>query len=315
MRTGAARAPTASSLRRCSRATACTVRPGRGRQVACSPAILPRIPSARRPSSLAIPATTVGTTVSSPLALATTMDPGVVAEAADRRRRGDPGRRRTSRDKTIDGDRAAVAAAVDQVVVGAPLAPHGGCRHRGRLQARHRRRLEGAFDGEDAHAHLIRKRPTCHVVGAFGRAAGHLPPAGIHLPFEQRLDVRPERLRHEDDVGAGGIRLAVGTKRLERAMHLRRRPGQQLLELRRGQRVVLLRQNQERERSAAPAGFDGAAPHLVEVLDDRLAIRRHRFQQPPDRAEVVVDDVAKRPVAARPGIRKIDLRPIVRAAP
>ena len=54
--------------------------------------------------------------------------------------------------------------------------------------------------------------------GRSGRRAAWRACAGIVLAFEQRLDVSAIRLREQDDVAARRIRLAVGAKRLERAM-------------------------------------------------------------------------------------------------
>ena len=65
---------------------------------------------------------------------------------------------------------------------------------------------------------------------------------------------------------------------------------QELLQPRGGVRIVLFGRHEEREWPAAAAGVDGAAAHLVEILDDGLPVRGDGAQQAERRAQVVVDD-------------------------
>ena len=83
---------------------------------------------------------------------------------------------------------------------------------------------------------------------------------------------------------------------------------QQLLELCRCVRILLVGRDDERKRPASLAGVDRAMAHVVEVLNDLLAVGRHGMQQPVHRAHVVLDDVTQPPRSAGPRLGKSNLR-------
>src|SRR5262249_35134124 len=104
----------------------------------------------------------------------------------------------------------------------------------------------------------------------------------------------------------------VGAKRLYRALNFDTSCYQQFFEPGGGMRVVLIWGDEEREGPATLTCFDGAPPHLVEIFDELLMIRRYGVQQSAHGAQVVIDDVPGRPCPARPWIGKIDLLPVLR---
>src|SRR6185369_9814002 len=94
----------------------------------------------------------------------------------------------------------------------------------------------------------------------------------IVLALEQRLDVRAIRLRGQDDVNSRWIRDTVRSEWFERPVNFDAALKQQLLELFRRRRIVLLGRNNERGRTALITCLDGARAHVVKVLNDRLPI-------------------------------------------
>ena len=79
---------------------------------------------------------------------------------------------------------------------------------------------------------------------SYGRSGDAAWPTALHrirLFLEQRLGVGAERLRHQDEIGAGGIHRVGDPKRLERALDLDRAVEQQLAELVGGVRIELIR--------------------------------------------------------------------------
>src|ERR1700722_15183055 len=91
-------------------------------------------------------------------------------------------------------------------------------------------------------------------------------------------------------------------------MYLDARLEQELFQLGDSVRVELAGGDHERKGARTLAVLDRAPPHVVEVLDDPFAVSGDGIEQPMYRAQVVVDDVTKRPSPARPRIRVVDLR-------
>ena len=72
--------------------------------------------------------------------------------------------------------------------------------------------------------------------------------------------------------------------------------------------VLLIGRDDVGERRVLPAGVDGAPAHVVEIPDDLTAVGGRGTQQAAHGAQVVVDDVTKRPASAGPRMRSADAR-------
>ncbi len=126
------------------------------------------------------------------------------------------------------------------------------------------------------------------------------------LPFQKRL--RPGRvgLLHADDPGSGGPSSATGVEGGARVADLHPAESQGLAENAGSPRIALLRRNHERERVGARA-----RPHadLIEPAQQLAAALRSLAQARFHGRQLIADDVAEAPDAARPRLGIIPAPP------
>ncbi len=185
------------------------------------------------------------------------------------------------RDQAVDGERAAVAARIDHVVIRASARPRGGRAPWSRLVSRD---MTAAVECPlDRRA---RRRPSAAAASSRSRrtavpaAGGRRAPRRIVLALEQRLHVRAVRLRKQDDVGPRRIRVCRprGTVRATRciSMPLCSSSSSSLATACGSSCSGGMTNAKGPPRLAL---LDRASPHVVEVLDDPLAISGDRVQQ------------------------------------
>ena len=76
-------------------------------------------------------------------------------------------------------------------------------------------------------------------------------------------------------------------------------------------RIEFVRRDDERKRSALGAEIDLALCHAIEVAHEVVAVAGGGADEPACGGQVVVDDVAELPVAARPGVGKCRRRLVI----
>ena len=150
--------------------------------------------------------------------------------------------------------------------------------------------------------------PSDHAVTSYGGSGGDVgraPHLRVGLLLEHVLGVAREDLRHRDHERAGRVRLAVGLERrvgaidLDAAHAAASRPGAPPRADRAGARPG---RGSPTDRPSCPSSIV-CAVDLVDLPQHRLAPIRRRLEQRHRRDQLVVDDVAERPVAAHPGPR------------
>ena len=171
----------------------------------------------------------------------------------------------------VDGDERVVVLVIDDVADSAWAGGVGdlagrGLDHVGNLLERTIERLEDAIE---LQAHLERERPAGAVVGRNRRTAGILEVVRVILRLEHVEQVRAERLRALEDVGAGGILLARHRERRRRAMRGEAALDHDVDELGGGQEVAFARRQDVAARIA-----------ILGLLDDRVVLVRHGGDAP-----------------------------------
>ena len=127
------------------------------------------------------------------------------------------------------------------------------------------------------------------------------------LPRQRATPARsPGRPREQDDIGALGIWIAIGAKRLERTVNLDAAPQQKLLSSCSRIRIVLLRRHDLRD--TGPLAGRRPPPGVRSRSSSGRSARGYAataIEQTFDGAQVVVHDVLQRPRTARPGIGEV----------
>ena len=122
--------------------------------------------------------------------------------------------------------------------------------------------------------------------------------------LEQVFCVTSEDLVHWDNERAGRILLAIRFELGFRARHFNARHLQTFNKVRSLARIVLFSDgDDDRGWIAFPARFDRSSIHLVDLLEQLLAMIGRSFKQCHRRDQLIVDDVAEGPLPSHPRAR------------
>ena len=205
--------------------------------------------------------------------------------------------RLTGTEQSRDRARFAVGPVVQFECVAGSHDPAGG--HHDRVYVG-QTRCERRAHCNRRHIHGERERPAGHVVRRL--ALDHR----VALGLEQVLGVRPERLGHRDNEGAGGIPLAVSGEGRLGALHLDAALEQDRGEPCAGLRIAGAGREEVREWIALQPRLDRALAQGDEAVEERLPLLRGQTHQRPGGDQFVARDVADTPRAPRPGSGIVD---------
>ena len=165
--------------------------------------------------------------------------------------------------------------------------------------------FERFLDLDAGDAHLEGQGPGRVVVGRDGRPAGVLPHVGVLLFLEQGPGVGLVGLSRLDHERAGAVKSAPGDEVGPGLMDLDAARFQDLEHLERRRIVPLKGRDDESVGLTLVDLLDGVLVHLVKIEEEVFLVQAGRLDHALRQDELVVDDVAEPPPAARPGVDEV----------